>query len=585
LDKILDDKNVQKFINIQDYINKDTPLHIATAFGLTDVIEKLIKKGADVSIRNENGEYVCVDIESDNNSNKSNDIFMKKKNIDQTLKNVVNLFFKGQNNKNNNTSEVSLKMTDIFGNNNSNNLNPFNNIDNLSSTSPNIQNTANTEQKIDQLIHQQTESPTSNSNNITDELISEIIKNQNLNEPENDTNSTEIIKRIINNNMNDQSNNIPINIQTTNQKGGRQILGKRYMKTTSDIEMMGGQVDSQSSIDAINDRDNQFKRNVGAMETATGWQNNGKKEVQILGRQGLVSIEGNSPSNNDISGAQTVGDINNTPYKYRGEQDFRLQERYNYDNDNQYASDQRYRMEENKDYKFGRGGNYTATSDNDEYKNFSRGSTETSNYDTYRAQNRAVNQEDELEFDENDDFEINNSSSINYGETKTRISDPNGSNSITTGKNYNRPNKRLLNSNIKNTNKNELSRMIQNQADVIHKRTVEKIKDLLGVDEEKAKIYKAALYNKIKTEHPELNNFDRAVEMEKIATTENLKSINFQEWENKIKKNRDEKTKSMNNSSSDKNKNLTKKSKNKDNISEQSLFYIDTDSSIPSLSS
>ena len=69
LDKILSNENVTKFINIRDYIKKDTPLHIAVDMGLDNVPDKLISKGADRTIRNNKNEYVCTD-ENDNNNNK-----------------------------------------------------------------------------------------------------------------------------------------------------------------------------------------------------------------------------------------------------------------------------------------------------------------------------------------------------------------------------------------------------------------------------------------------------------------------------------------------------------------------------------
>lgn len=71
----------------------------------------------------------------------------------------------------------------------------------------------------------------------------------------------------------------------------------------------------------------------------------------------------------------------------------------------------------------------------------------------------------------------------------------------------------------------ELSRMIGNQADETHKRVVSRIRELLGVDDVTARAYKALLYNKVKTDKPELNNYDRAVEMEKITTEDVLNSL------------------------------------------------------------
>jgi len=71
----------------------------------------------------------------------------------------------------------------------------------------------------------------------------------------------------------------------------------------------------------------------------------------------------------------------------------------------------------------------------------------------------------------------------------------------------------------------ELSRMINNQATEIHERSVKKIMELLNVSEQEARTMKAFIYNEVKSKNPELNNFDRAVEMEKRITKEYLESI------------------------------------------------------------
>jgi hypothetical protein len=71
----------------------------------------------------------------------------------------------------------------------------------------------------------------------------------------------------------------------------------------------------------------------------------------------------------------------------------------------------------------------------------------------------------------------------------------------------------------------ELSRLVNNQASEIHDRTVKRIMELLGADMVTAKAFKALLYKKTQKEKPELNNYDRAVEMEKLATLEELEKI------------------------------------------------------------
>lgn len=63
--------------------------------------------------------------------------------------------------------------------------------------------------------------------------------------------------------------------------------------------------------------------------------------------------------------------------------------------------------------------------------------------------------------------------------------------------------------------------------DDIHERTIETIKSLMGVDEETAKAYKSILYYRVKEEHPEMSGYERAVEMEKLATKTILKDIDI----------------------------------------------------------
>ncbi len=71
----------------------------------------------------------------------------------------------------------------------------------------------------------------------------------------------------------------------------------------------------------------------------------------------------------------------------------------------------------------------------------------------------------------------------------------------------------------------ELSRMINNQATEIHERSVKKIMEIMGVSEQEARVIKAYIYSEIKSQSPELNNFDRAVEMEKRITKEHLSKL------------------------------------------------------------
>jgi len=84
----------------------------------------------------------------------------------------------------------------------------------------------------------------------------------------------------------------------------------------------------------------------------------------------------------------------------------------------------------------------------------------------------------------------------------------------------------------------EMARSIARQSTEIHERAVKKIAEILKLDlnnpddNKKARYYKAAIWRQITTKHPELSNFDRAVEMEKLVTKDYLKTIDI----NKITK-------------------------------------------------
>lgn len=73
----------------------------------------------------------------------------------------------------------------------------------------------------------------------------------------------------------------------------------------------------------------------------------------------------------------------------------------------------------------------------------------------------------------------------------------------------------------------DLERMINNQADEVHQRTVKKIMDLLKVDEETAKQYKNAIYRMVRDSNKDLTYLEKAYEMEKRATKETLNSIDI----------------------------------------------------------
>ena len=97
-------------------------------------------------------------------------------------------------------------------------------------------------------------------------------------------------------------------------------------------------------------------------------------------------------------------------------------------------------------------------------------------------------------------------------------------------------------------NISDIARQINRQSSEIHERVVLKIIELLKLnknseeDMQKARNYKAAIYRMVKEKNPLLNNFDRAVEMEKLITLETLKSINIDKITKEIEKHLSEKS-------------------------------------------
>lgn len=130
-----------------------------------------------------------------------------------------------------------------------------------------------------------------------------------------------------------------------------------------------------------------------------------------------------------------------------------------------------------------------------------------------------------------------------------------------------------------------MARAVENKASEAHKRTVERIKEILGVDDEEARAYKALLYDAIKKDSPQLSNYDRAMELEKRASDKSildkLSKTDVKNMMKKIKSNDKEKEKkkeSINSSTSETRKDKKKK---KEPVSEgSSSLDLDTISTI-----
>jgi hypothetical protein len=81
-----------------------------------------------------------------------------------------------------------------------------------------------------------------------------------------------------------------------------------------------------------------------------------------------------------------------------------------------------------------------------------------------------------------------------------------------------------------------MARAVENKATEAHKRAVERIKELLNVDETEARAYKALIYDAIKKDSPQLSNYDKAMELEKRASDKNaLKAFSKTDIKNMVK--------------------------------------------------
>jgi len=128
----------------------------------------------------------------------------------------------------------------------------------------------------------------------------------------------------------------------------------------------------------------------------------------------------------------------------------------------------------------------------------------------------------------------------------------------------------------------EMARAIKKQSTEIHERVIAKIMEILKVDEITARAYKGALYAKVKDEHPELSNFDRAVEMEKLATDKVLNKLNDKKID-EIKNHIKDKNVKFNSSENSDNSDIIPKKNKKNNKNKEKLNT--TESSLSTLSS
>jgi hypothetical protein len=104
----------------------------------------------------------------------------------------------------------------------------------------------------------------------------------------------------------------------------------------------------------------------------------------------------------------------------------------------------------------------------------------------------------------------------------------------------------------------------------IHDRVIETIKSIMGVDDEVARIYKSVLYHRAKEENPNFSGYERALEMEKLATKQILKDIDIDSEKEKYEERRKERESQSSSSESDREEKKSKKSKKPKKVSSES---------------
>jgi len=97
-----------------------------------------------------------------------------------------------------------------------------------------------------------------------------------------------------------------------------------------------------------------------------------------------------------------------------------------------------------------------------------------------------------------------------------------------------------------------ISRQATSQVDIVHERTIKKIEELMNVDNNVARDYKAVLYKQVKDSDKDskLTPYERAIEMEKLVNKDVLSKIDIKKKKSaEIKKHLEEKALSKNISS------------------------------------
>ena len=80
----------------------------------------------------------------------------------------------------------------------------------------------------------------------------------------------------------------------------------------------------------------------------------------------------------------------------------------------------------------------------------------------------------------------------------------------------------------------------KSKSTLMHEKVLSMIRDL-GYSDEESKIIKAGLYRYTKENHPELNNYERAVKMKDYVTLKHIKNIDIEAMKNAIKIHKDTK--------------------------------------------
>ena len=521
------DKNeIMESINSQDH-NGNTPLHYATLLGYNNLVKLYIENGGDCNIKNKKGEYVGEDNNDINTEKNNNDIVINIANVSEERDNHTFSFKRNMIEDNTDEELDQQKLNNLsklyignsadcnIKNNNSEYLEEDNNKNDNHIIAINVANIGeerdnNTFSFKRNMIEDNTDSELHHdklNNNILDEItsINNLLENG-KSEDETTSIRTEHFLHEIQNMLDREQKmklvEMPRNINTP------QILNTTLLNTTQiprsintteiydDIlvhynnkNMVGGTLSNNDK--ELSNNDNKLYNNDNELSINTNDIIN-----NIIARKD-TTLKGGGNNNDEIS-VNTTDIINNI-----------ISKTYNQDRNSDH--------ENNLNMIGGE------LSDN------SKKSKKKHKKDKYKKNNKLSRIQGKRLISTFSEISVSLQSTQSRQmkestESLSRAVESDGSDI------------------------SDIARQISRQSSDIHERSVIKIIEILKLDRnnsddmQKARNYKAAIYKMVKEKNPLLNNFDRAVEMEKLITKETLAKIDINKVSKEIEKHMSEKT-------------------------------------------